>query len=117
MARVVRMSPAVERVLGPQMALHARGITEGTCPHATGPSNTTGPSTPPSSIWRPPLRQSLVQPADGHDMTMTATLVDNLPVLVARMPTVALTNSGTHGATEPSCAASSCKPCWRTAST
>lgn len=31
MALAIHMSPEVEALLGPQMALQARGITEGTC--------------------------------------------------------------------------------------
>ncbi|NED05300.1 hypothetical protein G3I55_26985, partial [Streptomyces sp. SID6648] len=44
MTLAVRMSPEVEQALGPQMAVQARGITEGTCiecqqPLDAGPVN------------------------------------------------------------------------------
>ncbi|MBV9024665.1 MAG: hypothetical protein JO362_12940 [Streptomycetaceae bacterium] len=114
------MSPEVEAALGPQMALQARGITEGTCiecsqPLDDGPVNVVlGQSTVGTggSIWFAhdrcapsriiPLNAeataALIQPEDGLDMTMAAGIVDGTPVLVARMVMTPLTDSGTHGA-------------------
>jgi hypothetical protein len=120
MALAVRMSPEVEQALGPQMAVQARGITEGTCiecrkPLDDGPVNVVlGQSIVGAAggIWFAhdrcapsriiPLNAeataALVQPEDGLDMTMAAGIVDGSPVLVARMVMTPLTDSGTYGA-------------------
>ncbi|MCX4516035.1 hypothetical protein OHA27_38775 [Streptomyces sp. NBC_01619] len=119
MALAVRMSPDVEQALGPQMAVQARGITEGTCiecrkPLDSEPVNVVlGQSTVGAAggIWFvhdrcAPSRiieltaeatAALVQPEDGYDMTMAAGIVDGSPVLVARMVMTPFTDSGTHG--------------------
>ncbi|MEU0743967.1 hypothetical protein [Streptomyces sp. NPDC006134] len=119
MTLAVRMSPEVEQALGPQMALQARGITEGTCiecqqPLDDQPVNVVLGQGPMGAggIWfvhdrcapsriiplNAEAEAAVVQPEDGYDMTMAAGTVDGRPVLVARMVMTPLTDSGTHGA-------------------
>ncbi|ANZ13360.1 hypothetical protein ACH4YO_41690 [Streptomyces noursei] len=120
MALAVRMSPEVEAALGPQMALQARSIAEGTCiecrePLDSGPVNVVfGRSTVATagSIWfahdrcapsrvialNAEATAAVVQPEGGLDMTMATDIVDGTPMLVARMVMTPLTDSGTHGA-------------------
>jgi len=118
-ALAVQMSPEVEAALGPQMAVRARGITEGVCieckqPLDAGPVNVVvgmGPASSgricfvhdrcaPSRIIEldAEAEAAIVQPEDGFNMTMTAAMMDGSPVLVARMAVTPFTNSGTHGA-------------------
>ncbi|MGW1767319.1 hypothetical protein ACWCQL_25055 [Streptomyces sp. NPDC002073] len=119
MALAVRMSPEVERALGPQLAVQARSVTEGTCidcqlPLDDQPVNVVlgmGPAgagglwfvhdrCAPSRVVELNAEAAalLVQPEGGHDMTMTAAVVDGTPVLVARLTTTLLTDSGIRGA-------------------
>ncbi|MCX4554569.1 hypothetical protein [Streptomyces sp. NBC_01500] len=118
MTLAVRMSPEVEQALGPQMAVQARGITEGTCiecqqPLDSGPVNVVLGMGPVGAggIWfvhdrcapsriielNAEAEAALVQPEDGLDMTMTAGIVEGTPVLVARMVMTPYTDSGTYG--------------------
>ncbi|MEU6285003.1 hypothetical protein [Streptomyces sp. NPDC047028] len=119
MTLAVRMSAEVEQALGPQMAVQARSITEGTCiecqqPLDSGPVNVVlgmGPGGA-GGIWfvhdrcapsriielNPEAEAALVQPEDGLDMTMAAGIVEGTPVLVARMVMTPFTDSGTYGA-------------------
>ncbi|MFI1869696.1 hypothetical protein [Streptomyces jumonjinensis] len=121
MALDVRMSPDVEVALGPQMALQARAVPEGTCIEcrqsftADEPVNVVlGQSTVATlgSIWFAHDRCSpsrivpldaeataaVVQPEDGLDMAMTPGLLDGHAVLIAEMVTPPVTDSGVHGA-------------------
>lgn len=119
MALAIHMSPEVEALLGPQMALQARGITEGTCiecsqPLDAGPVNVVVGQGPVGAggIWfvhdrcapsriielNAEAEAALVMPEDGFNMTMTAAVMDGSPVLIARMAATPFTDSGTHGA-------------------
>ncbi|WP_432041003.1 hypothetical protein [Streptomyces chartreusis] len=119
MALAVQMSPEVEQALGPQMAVQARGITEGTCiecdqPLDSGPVNVVLGMGPVGAggIWfvhdrcapsriielNAEAEAALVMPEDGFNMTMTAGVMDGSPVLIARMAATPFTDSGTHGA-------------------
>ncbi|ATL88794.1 hypothetical protein [Streptomyces malaysiensis] len=120
MALVVQMSSEVEAALGPQMAMQARAITEGTCIECRQllddqPVNVVlGQSVVATAggVWFVHARcapsrivplnaeatAALIEPEDGLDMTMTAGIVDGTPVLIARMVMTPLTDSGTHGA-------------------
>lgn len=115
----VQMSPEVEEALGPQMALQARAVTDGTCiecrqPLESGPVNvvlaqstvaTAGvvqfahAACAPSRIV--PIdreaTEALVEPEGGFDMVMTPGLVEGEPVLVAEMAMQLTTDSGTPG--------------------
>jgi hypothetical protein len=119
MVLAVRMSREVEAALGPQMAVQARGITEGTCiecqqPLDSGSVNVVLGMGPVGAggIWfvhdrcapsriielNAEAEAALVMPEDGFNMTMTAGVMDGSPVLIARMAATPFTDSGTHGA-------------------
>lgn len=120
MALAVHMSPEIEQALGPQMAMRIRATTEGTCIECRQPLDddqvnvVLWQSTVDGSggIWLvhdrcAPSRivpltaeatAALVQPEDGYDMTMTAAIVDDTPVLIARLGMTPTTTSGIHGA-------------------
>ncbi|WP_329345524.1 hypothetical protein OG252_52095 (plasmid) [Streptomyces sp. NBC_01352] len=119
MALAIHMSPEVEALLGPQMALQARGISEGTCiecsqPLDAGPVNVVVGQGPVGAggIWfvhdrcapsriielNAEAEAALVMPEDGFNMTMTSAVMDGSPVLIARMAATPFTDSGTHGA-------------------
>lgn len=124
MTLAVEMSPEVEQALGPQIALQARAITEGTCiecsrPLEAGPVNVVlGQSTTmqAGSVWfvhaacapsriiplNAEATAAVVNPEDGYSMTIAAAMVDGGPALVSRLVMTPLTDSGTPG----SCATS-----------
>lgn len=118
MTLAVLMSPEVEQALGPQVAIQARGITEGRCIECSRPLAGTvnvvlgqSQTMDAGSVWfvhadcapsrivplNAEATAAIVQPADGYSMTIAAAMVDGAPALVSRLVMTPVTTSGTPG--------------------